>query len=421
MVCFYDTNILLENNIDTLVTDQKFFISSITIEELENIKTSNYKDEDTKYKARQAINWLVKHENLYEIILYQEENFLQYIYWFPIPPSSNDLKIILTACYIKSKDKRTNEDFIFKTQDLNCYFFAKYHARLNTEIYTTQKDNYTGYSKIFCSSDEEMADLYNQIYNQTFTQHDLKKNEYILIYDKDNNLVDKYKYQQDGIFNQIKYSTLDSKMFGKIKPMDIYQELAIDSFKSNQLTLLRGPAGTGKSLLSMAYLFQLLQEGQIDKIIIFCNTVATIGSAKLGYYPGKRVQKLLDSQIGNFLISKLGAREEVEKLINNNELVLLPMSDIRGFDTTGMRAGIYITEAQNLNINLMRLALQRIGEDSICILDGDDRTQVDSHLYTGKENGMKRVSEVFRGEQFYGQVTLQTIHRSKITNIANKM
>jgi phosphate starvation-inducible protein PhoH len=132
-------------------------------------------------------------------------------------------------------------------------------------------------------------------------------------------------------------------MFGKVKPIDPYQELALDSFKSNQLTLIKGAAGTGKSLLSLAYLFRLLEKGEIDRIIIFCNTIATAGSAKLGYYPGDRTEKLLDSQIGNFLISKLGAREEVEKLIDMGQILLLPMSDIRGFDTSGMKAGIYIT------------------------------------------------------------------------------
>ena len=44
-----------------------------------------------------------------------------------------------------------------------------------------------------------------------------------------------------------------------------------------------------------------------------------------------------------------------------SQLLLLPMSDIRGFDTSGMRAGVYITEAQNLSIDLMKLDLQRIG------------------------------------------------------------
>jgi phosphate starvation-inducible protein PhoH len=80
---------------------------------------------------------------------------------------------------------------------------------------------------------------------------------------------------------------------------------------------------------------------------------------------------LLDSQIGNFLSSKLGSRYEAEHLMQQDLLVLLPLSDLRGYDTSGMRAGIYITEAQNMDIGLMKLALQRIGEDSICILDGD--------------------------------------------------
>lgn len=108
-------------------------------------------------------------------------------------------------------------------------------------------------------------------------------------------------------------------------------------------------------------------------------------------------------------------------LINENKLILLPMSDIRGFDTTGMHAGIYITEAQNMNIDLMKLALQRVGQDSIMILDGDDTTQVDLGVYAGNNNGLRRVSQVFRGEDIYGEVTLKNIYRSKIADIAEKM
>ena len=92
-------------------------------------------------------------------------------------------------------------------------------------------------------------------------------------------------------------------------------------------------------------------------------------------------------------------------------LILLPLSDIRGFDTSGMNAGIYITEAQNMDISLMKLALQRIGEDSIVIIDGDCEAQVDLQAFSGANNGMKRASEVFRGEDFYGEVELGKIHR----------
>lgn len=129
----------------------------------------------------------------------------------------------------------------------------------------------------------------------------------------------------------------------------------------------------------------------------------------------------MDSQIGNFLVSKFGGRDFVQKLIAEEKIILLPMSDLRGFDTTGMRAGIYITEAQNMSVELMKLALQRIGEDCICIIDGDDKAQVDDINFSGANNGIKRMSKVFRGQDFYGEVTLQTIYRSKIAQIAELM
>ena len=109
--------------------------------------------------------------------------------------------------------------------------------------------------------------------------------------------------------------------------------------------MVKGKAGTGKTLLALSFLFSLLERNRIDKIIIFCNTVAARNAARLGFLPGSREEKLLDSQIGNLLISKIGSKVEVERLINEEKLVLLPMSDIRGYDTTGMRAGIYISEA----------------------------------------------------------------------------
>ena len=142
---------------------------------------------------------------------------------------------------------------------------------------------------------------------------------------------------------------------------------------------------------------------------------------RFNVYPGTRDEKLLDSQIGNLLSSKLGGKDAILYMIQEGKLVLLPFSDIRGYDTSGMRAGVYISEAQNLDISLMKLALQRIGEDSICIVDGDDKAQVDDIAFAGHRSGMKRLSKVFRGTNIYGEVELQKIHRSKIGAIADKM
>ena len=133
------------------------------------------------------------------------------------------------------------------------------------------------------------------------------------------------------------------------------------------------------------------------------------------------MKKLLDSQIGNLLSSKLGSKMIVEELIESEKLVLLPLSDIRGYDTSDMNAGIYISEAQNLDISLMKLALQRIGEDSRCIIDGDYNAQVDMIEFAGANNGMRRVSKVFRDKEIYGEIALKNIYRSQIALIAEDL
>jgi predicted ribonuclease YlaK len=243
----------------------------------------------------------------------------------------------------------------------------------------------------------------------------------LIIKNENDTIIDKFVFK-DGIYDVVKFSQMKSDMFGNVKPYDgdIYQQMAINSMYNNKLTILKGSAGTGKSYLALGYLFSQLEKRKIDKIIIFCNTVATANSAKLGFYPGTKDEKLLDSQIGNMLSAKFG-KILLEEFIRREQIILLPMSDIRGFDTSGMNAGIYITEAQNMDVSLMKLALQRVGEDCTCIIDGDYNAQVDMSQYSGVNNGMRRLSEIFRGQEFYGEVELQNIYRSRIARIADMM
>lgn len=413
MIKFYDTCSLLQ--MQQAIFESKFLISSISLTELESIKTSGFKDEETKWAARQILHLLYQNEDKYKVVLYNSDIHDLLIKKLKLP-DTNDSKIVAIALdsYID------NQDIVFCTGDLACYTIAK-SICLPAEftLDAKDKDNYTGYKEVQMN-DEELANFYNNILQNNENHYGLKNNEYLLITDSSNKVIDKYKWAIDK-YIKIQFTVAESQYFGRITPKDDYQQIALDSLANNQVTMLRGPAGTGKSYLAFGHMFSLLEHGKIDKIIIFCNTVATKGSAKLGFYPGSRTEKLLDSQIGNLLESKLGDRLIVEKLITDGKLILLPMSDIRGYDTTGMNAAIYISEAQNLDIELMRLALQRIGEDSICIIDGDDRTQVDMSMYAGMHNGMKRVSKVFRGADFYGETTLRNIHRSKIATLAQKL
>lgn len=407
---FYDTNALLK--LQDEIFKERFFLSSVTLRELENIKTSSNKDEETKYNARKIVRLLDKNMDKYTVVMFHSD--IKKILKSYGVDDSPDNEIISCAKYISDY-----HNIVFVTDDICCRVIASMIFGLNVESARENKNfEYKGFVEKSLS-DEEMAYFYDHLTENIFG---LITNEYLIIKDKDENVVDKFRW--DGKGHQIvKLPSIKSNYFGTIKPYngDIYQYLALNSLAFNQVTMIKGVAGTGKSYLAMGYLLYLLEKRKIEKIIVFCNTVATANSAKLGYYPGTRNEKLLDSSIGNMLSAKVGGTFGLEQMISEGKILLLPLSDIRGYDTSGMSAGIYITEAQNMDISLMKLALQRIGEDCICIIDGDYGTQVDLSQYAGNNNGMRRMSEIFRGQDFYGEVELQNIYRSRIAKVAELM
>lgn len=412
---FYDTCSLLLKAGNLFEQEENIVLSSITLEELENIKTSTNRDPDVKYAARKLLHDLDEHPDAYEIVIYKDEYFQAYIAPKGIS-MTNDAKII--ACGLEYARLNPQSEIVFMTNDLSCKHIAKLFFDNVQSVKEEYEDIYEGF-KIVTLSDDEMTDLYSTPEKNHF---DLMINEYLIVKNQEDEIVDRLCWTGED-YRRLNFNSFKSVWFGDVKPMkgDVYQMLAADSLTNNRITMVKGPAGSGKTYLSLGFLMSKLERHQIDKIIVFCNTVATKNSAKLGYYPGTRDEKLLDSQIGNLLISKFGGRLAVEQMIAEEKLVLLPLSDIRGYDTTGMRAGIYISEAQNLDISLMKLALQRIGEDSICIIDGDEKAQVDDISFAGANNGMRRASKVFRGNDIYGEVTLHQIHRSRIAQLAENM
>lgn len=410
----YDTCSLLEQAGHLFDSDEFILvISSITLEELEGIKTSGNKDPDVKYAARKVLTDMDEHYGAFEIVLYND-SYGDMMMRDGIS-LSNDAKII--ACARHFAAKHPQDEVIFVTNDLICRHIASMY--FVTEKVIEEDYDYDGYKEVYLDEDG-LIEFYS---NQDKNLYDLFINQYLLVYDANSgDCIERLVWTGDG-YRRLAYNTFASKWFGDVKPMkgDLYQSLVADSFSNNKITLVKGPAGSGKTYLSLGFLMHKLERNKIDRIIVFCNTVATKNSAKLGFYPGTRDEKLLDSQIGNLLISKFGGRVAVEQMILEEKLVLLPLSDIRGYDTSGMKAGIYISEAQNMDVELMKLTLQRIGEDSICIIDGDCKTQVDDIHFAGSNNGMRRASQVYRGEDVYGEVTLRNIHRSRVAMIAEKM
>ena len=394
-----DTNVLM-NNPDVL-DNGNYVISGFVIRELEKLKQSE--NNERSHKARLAVRKIEENADKLEFVLQEPKNeFDDY----------DDDYIdnrILTLC--------KQQGFSLLTGDL----LLKMKARaVGVEVVEVEEneDDYKGYVEVYMT-DEEYTDFYQN--RLDLNEFDLLVNQYLIIKDSlTGDVLDALRF--DGqYYVAVKTKGFKTNLFGSFKPYDYYQACALDSLQNNQMTMIKGKPGSGKSLIALNYAIQQIERGKYSKLICFVNPVASRNSAKLGYYPGTRDEKILDSAVGSMLASKFGDKYQVESMIANNQLLLLPFSDIRGFDTTGMNAICWIIESQNLDIDLMKLAIQRIGDDSKLIIDGDYNSQVDHSSYEGSNNGMRRVSQVFRGKEMYGEVELPIIYRSKIAAIANEM
>lgn len=403
---FYDTSSLL--NLSNFNDKYIYHIAYITLKELEDIKISRTKDEQIKYQARQVTNYIANNFNQFHV--HFAPRFLS-------AKLTNDEIILETAEAAALSNK---ESVTFHTADISLYNLAKARGKLKVQFdYDFKVDNYTGFKQINIISNKNFDDLGKIYISPEQNIWNLNTNEYGIFYDSNHKIIDVMKWNGTK-YIPLKYHQIESSIFGVCKPRDIYQKLALDSFLTNDLTLLSGPPGSGKSQLALEYMCYMLEKGIINRIYMFCNPVAILHAAKLGFYKGDKNTKLLDSQIGNILNSKLGDFSIVNTWLDQQKLMLIPFSDLRGFDT-GKNNGIYITEAQNLDITLLKLAIQRIGENCPTIVEGDYKKQTDSSCYDGINNGMRRLSEVFRGESFYGQIELQKIYRSQMAEVAERM
>lgn len=274
---FYDTCSLLNSCDKIFKSKERFYISGISLQELENIKTSAHKDAETKYKARHLTRLLAENEDQYRVFPYDIN--ARYSLQLIGLEDNNDSRIIATAY-----ENLKTYPCIFVTEDICCYHLAKY-AGVPVQLGVQEpEEDYTGF-KVIELDDAALAKFYNNLTDvKKVSKFDLVPNQYLIIKSTSSggDVVDQYKLDENGELHSVPFLTFDSQMFGTIKPKDVYQRCAMDSIKNNQVTMLGGAAGTGKTMLAFAYLFEQLEKGKIDKIILFCNPVGAKNCAKLG-------------------------------------------------------------------------------------------------------------------------------------------
>lgn len=400
-----DTNFIYEGLQETF-GQYKIALVSTVKQELDKHKTAL--SEELKWKARQANRFIFEHYDsfIHDTKEYNPEEILGEAY------SRDIMDNRIVAC-------AKENGYGILTNDLNMYTTAKDFG-LEVKSYNEQDttlDMYKGFKEVKLSSSEliefNITSLGENVY-------DLNINEYLILTDE---LGNKEVFIWTGESHERVKENLrfTSDLLGEFKARDIYQLIAMDSIIRNQFTMIRGHAGTAKTQSALSYAIQEVRQGRnYDKLIVITNNLPAKNAWYNGWVKGSLLEKLMDSSIGNMLSSKLGDKDYVQDLVKANKLEIIPLSDVRGWEATP-NSIVLISEAQNFNISAMQLAIQRIPETCKLIIEGDNETQLDDKSFEGLNNGMTRVSEIFKGQDYFGTVELQNIYRSQLARQADLM
>ena len=388
---------------DQVEKEDFFIISSITLEELEDIKSNRNKDDDVKYSARQAVRFLDENADKYRVIVYRHEARWNYFLnqFDKFNTFDKYAKLILEM------------DVIFISNDILAKLIAKTYCVETSSMCDNETDSYKGYVEVVLS-DDELAYFYEHLSENQFKT---LVNQYVLIKNIDEKVVDVLKWTENG-YEAVRQKPFKSNMFGTLKPLDDVQKCAMDSLMNNDITVLYGRAGSGKTTLPLNYIMQGLEKGTFKKCYIIYSYEPLKGAKTLGYEKGDHITKLLYSaSLGNILASKFGDIQMVERMIDLGQIEIIPTANIRGVEISEDSV-CFCTETQNLDVYTLKTIIQRCKDGCKQIYEGDIVEQKDTNIAT---TGISRLIEVFKGHQEFGCIKLKNNYRGELTELADKM
>ncbi len=172
------------------------------------------------------------------------------------------------------------------------------------------------------------------------------------------------------------------------------QKNLLKVIKENTITFVRGPAGTGKTFLSVTYALQQLLKSKTARIV-FTRPVIEAAGERLGFLPGEVHHKIEPYMAPIFeSLLKMIPSETLSRLTKKNghgSLVrVLPLAYMRGI--TFEHCYVICDEMQNSTPEQMRMLLTRVGEDCKVVVCGDTRqTDVEGR------NGLEDAFELLEG------------------------
>ena len=196
--------------------------------------------------------------------------------------------------------------------------------------------------------------------------------------------------------NEIKYEvTLNEEQ-------KVAKQLIID----NQIVIVTGRAGSGKSLICAQTALNFLMTKQCDRIFITRATIE-VGSS-LGFLPGALEDKFnpyLEAFQEN--LEKCYDRVKIQELVKDKKIVAYPVQFIRGKTIDDV---LVVEEAQNLSKGEMLAILTRLGKTGKIIINGDNEQKDIKDSYTGLSYAIE-LSKKIDGIEW---IKLKENHRSDL-------
>ena len=392
---FYDTNAILD--LQDKMFEDDFYISSISLQEMENIKTSGRKDEETKYKARKALHLLDENKDKYEVVIYTTamENYIVEKQLEVTP----DTKIIASCAFSRGLLSQ-DTDFVFVTNDIACKMIASKIFGLEVESVGEKENIYKGYRVIKGSSEQINTIMGNMDFS------DWNINEYLIIQNTDDNS------EKEMRFDGEKFVALKLPSSKFIKAKNSLQRCALDILNNQDITIaaILGGFGSGKTHLSMQMaLYNVNEKGYQSKIL---GVRSPQGEGKeVGFLPGD-----LNSKVEGFfepLTQQLNGGEfELESLKQRGVLETNIPFYMKG--TTYNDTILVVDEAEDLDEKQIRLVGTRVGSNSKIYFAGDYKQSV---INTTTNNALVKMCNEFKGNKQFATIYLGEDVRSSTSKM----
>jgi phosphate starvation-inducible PhoH-like protein len=185
-----------------------------------------------------------------------------------------------------------------------------------------------------------------------------------------------------------------------IKVKTVNQQKLVQAVREKDLVFALGPAGTGKTYISVALAVRALKNKQVKKIII--TRPAVEAGENLGFLPGDLKEKI-DPYLRPIYdaLNDMVPFEKLRFYMERETIEIAPLAYMRG--RTLNNAFILLDEAQNTTPMQMKMFLTRMGPDSKMIVTGDT-SQID--LPANQKSGLREAVRILKDVKDIGFVEL---------------